>query len=202
MSSAETIFLVVSTRENVDRRQAIRETWAAGHDNVYFVVGQACLVPPDQRSDPQLCDLDPELKAVDEVYAELMTQDEDALKLEEGMYHDLIFTPMPESYRSLPHKLKEAYDFAIQNTAAKWIIKADDDFFVRIDTVSKYLRQFDETKPFVVGRIREKDLVRRKGKWGEYNYTRRFYWFCGARRDSIGGRIRGVEQGQAVRVPR
>jgi hypothetical protein len=44
LTDAKTVIFVLSRVGAFDVRQSIRETWAAGQDNVYFVVGQPCNV--------------------------------------------------------------------------------------------------------------------------------------------------------------
>ena len=40
-TTTTTVLLVLSGQHNFLKRQAIRETWAANHTNVYFVIGQS-----------------------------------------------------------------------------------------------------------------------------------------------------------------
>ena len=48
--------LVVSKRENEERRQMIRDTWAKDHDNVFFMVGEHyCPIPQEKRVDRWTC---------------------------------------------------------------------------------------------------------------------------------------------------
>jgi hypothetical protein len=47
-SSPVTVF-VPSFYSSLAIRQTIRETWASGHDNVFFVIGAPCPIPTQQR---------------------------------------------------------------------------------------------------------------------------------------------------------
>jgi hypothetical protein len=169
------VFLVVSGRGNFERRTAIRETWGFGHDNVYFVVGAACPVHPNQRTENLRCEVDPKKMVDHDEYTTYLEEEDNALTEEQAEYQDMIFTPKEESYRSLPRKLKEAYAWTIQHTQARWIVKLDDDFFVKIDAVTEYLKSHDDSVPFVVGRIMPKSRVMRKGKWAEFDFDHKFY---------------------------
>ena len=43
------VILVLSRRTGFSARQAIRQTWAKGHDNIFFVVGASCPIPLKDR---------------------------------------------------------------------------------------------------------------------------------------------------------
>ena len=46
----DAIVLVLSARENGFRRDAIRQTWAKNKSNVFFMVGEACDIPPEGKT--------------------------------------------------------------------------------------------------------------------------------------------------------
>ena len=50
-------------------RQMIRETWAKGHDNVYFVLGEECTVPPKYRHKSK-CELKRLSRSDDKAYVD------------------------------------------------------------------------------------------------------------------------------------
>jgi hypothetical protein len=168
------IIMVMSARPSFDKRQVIRETWASGWDNVFFVVGESCPYAPEQRSHPLKCVSDEE-----ETLAHHTNEVERvdlALQQEQEQYQDILIVDTHESYHSLPFKLKAAYTFVIQRLPKiQWILKADDDFFVRIHELTEFLQQHNPTQPTVIGRIMPRDPVRRTGKWAELNYKHRFY---------------------------
>ena len=86
----------------------------------------------------------------------------------------MLWTPSPESYRGLPHKLKEGYDSVVRNLPqTKWIVKADDDTAVRVASLSTYLESSDMltyAKPTIVGKIQYDGEVWQGGKWNEETY--------------------------------
>merc|ERR1712224_315455 len=91
-------------------------------------------------------------------------------------YGDIIVMPDIDVYRHLPHKLKSLYKWALENTAAQWILKTDDDSVVRIDTFERYvLNSYNPREYTVIGAIKNKWNVPRKGKWGEVNYKPKKY---------------------------
>jgi hypothetical protein len=135
---------VFSFYSNLPDRQVIRETWGKGHDNVYFVVAKPCPIPEDYREE-YFCRTDPEKPGV---IPESVLREYDAdceriealVDAEQDRHHDLIrITDVTEAYRHLPHKLKAAYQWAVENTASVFMVKTDDDSFVRVDTLASYL---------------------------------------------------------------
>ena len=51
LSDNNVVVLVMSVRNAVERRKAIRETWARGHLDVFFMVGdRVCDIPPSYRT--------------------------------------------------------------------------------------------------------------------------------------------------------
>jgi Galactosyltransferase len=146
------IVLVLSARENAARRSMIRQTW--GHDHaVYFVIGGPRPNITKHRSTTQET-----------------VQEQEA-------YHDLLDTIHPESYNSLPHKLKYAMHWVVHHCeAAQWIVKVDDDMFVRVDRLrDSFLPLLNPSTPTVVGHILRDIPVQRHGKWAETDYANPIY---------------------------
>lgn len=73
------------------------------------------------------------------------------------------------------HKLKESVDWLVNHTTADWVLKVDDDTFVRIGSVAGYLRQIEPSEPTVVGRIVSGSKVWKTGKWADVDYNRDKY---------------------------
>jgi len=134
--SLSVVVLVLSKRDSFATRNVIRETWASKHDNVFFVIGDACPIPLSSRKEWSCEGKDGEIEAKDPA------EDKDVennLIEEEKQYLDIIRVADKDVYRNLPGKLKSAYSWVIKNTSADWIVKTDDDSFVRIDTMERYL---------------------------------------------------------------
>jgi hypothetical protein len=154
-STANTIVFVLSARGNFQRRAVIRQTWGLNHA-VYFVIGGP---PPLISSSRQI---------------------QHRLVLEQATHHDLLDSIHPDSYRSLPHKLRFAYQWILQRwPQVQWLVKVDDDSVARIDTLQRVvLDPLNPAIPIVVGCIMVDELVLRQGKWAEENYpeARYPYW--------------------------
>jgi hypothetical protein len=83
----------------------------------------------------------------DEWYQKRMKLENSVLREEQDHYRDMLWTPSPESYRGLPHKLKEGYRWLMDNVpSAKWIVKADDDSVVRVGALGTYLSKLDSLR--------------------------------------------------------
>ncbi|GMI34422.1 hypothetical protein TeGR_g9445 [Tetraparma gracilis] len=167
-TSSPVTVLVLSFYSDLAARQTIRETWASGHDNVYFVVGVPCLIPTGQRDD-YFCVLADE--AVRPTPEEQADYDADCavnsllVDEEQRVHHDLIrISDVTEAYRHLPHKLKAAYQWGILNTQSKFFVKADDDSFVRVAALSEYLvSTYQADTPMLIGAIKPHAIVDHTG---------------------------------------
>jgi hypothetical protein len=145
--SAQLVVIIMSTRDQIELRQVIRETWGRGHV-IYFVVGGH----------------DGEAPLEAELHAEAKANG------------DILDTIHPESYRSLPYKLRYAYQWVTREIPeAEWILKVDDDMVARIDTLETViLNKLNSRKPVVMGKIVPHAKVSRTGKWAEFLYLERY----------------------------
>ena len=152
------VVIVLSSRSNFDRRQAIRESWAHGHQNVYFVIGGP---DPDKDEENSRSITSPN-----------STSSFSRLLQEQNQYRDLLDTIHPESYRGLPYKLHYAIRWIGQHPGMKhvdWILKVDDDIVARLHALQYYvLRKLNPMIPMVIGRV-DPHLTapHRTGKWAE-----------------------------------
>ncbi len=185
------VIMVMSARKNTEHRTAIRQTWSKGHDNVYFLVAAPCPYPPAQRTNSMDCqprnhnyDIQQDGSEESQEYTKRLKWQHDQLLQEQAKHHDLIYlNNATESYRGLPHKLKEAYDWVLQqfdlgDEAAniRWLVKVDDDTVVRVATLQHMLSRYNSEVPMVIGKIVPKSPVWRDGKWAEFpKYKRNFY---------------------------
>mmetsp|Transcript_13612 Transcript_13612/g.20720 ORF Transcript_13612/g.20720 Transcript_13612/m.20720 type:complete len:372 (-) Transcript_13612:78-1193(-) len=186
LTNGTMVVIVMTARAHTERRKVIRETWGNGHDNVYFIISAACPFPKWQMKfeSPTCEQVQPYTsKDIDLKHKAFTKTQEEELEKEQRLYKDMIYTPKPESYHGLVHKLKEGYDWVIRHTKADWILKVDDDTYARVDSVANYLRQISPLNPIVIGDIIWSSPVRRDGKWAEHpNYKKETYppWARGA----------------------
>jgi len=175
---AETVFFVLSRRGSFNVRQMIRRTWASGNDNVYFVIGASCDIPPLYR------DLDEggnvackvSSKPIDEEkYASdtrkqivLMRKEGEQVFQEQKSFEDMLLVNEIDVYRSLPKKLKFIYAFVSQKLRkAKWVVKIDDDFFVRVNQFEEFVSGFNDSVPTIISGLVAENAAATTGKWKE-----------------------------------
>ncbi len=178
-STSHTLAIMVLSRRNAFTvRQAIRETWAQNHDNVYFILGQGCPIPQLYRGVDEggnsFCKVKP--RPLDHAYVnatmdniqqeEKLTQQ---LLREQETYEDLLVMPVIDMYRTLPQKLKFAYTFVRDHLPqVQWVLKVDDDFFVRIDPFEQALKGYNASQAILIGGdIRIDHAAHTGGKWKE-----------------------------------
>jgi hypothetical protein len=106
--------------------------------------------------------------------------DHNFLRLEQERYQDLLEIPMKEHYNRLPEKMIQAYNWVLNNNIGlfpnvKWIAKADDDMFVNVQNLERYLRKYNSDIPMIIGDIIYHSPVAKEGKWREDDYTKDFY---------------------------
>ena len=178
-TSSEVVILVLSARSNYQRRQGIRESWAVGYKNVFFIVGdEACKIPPKARSSEWNCELKARTSISSNeqnVYTNFLEREELALKKEVEEHNDVVLVPMRDYYRALPRKLKEAYRWALANTDAKYFLKLDDDAVVRVGELETLLKPLASKELFVMGIIRTNVRVPKTGIWAEPDYKKEIY---------------------------
>ena len=172
LSDNDVVVLVMSARNDVERRKAIRESWARGHTDVFFMVGdKACAIPPSYRTTAWSCEAKGPVPFDVQTPYDTKVAGEDALLKDEAEAHsDLILLPMVDYYRALPRKLKEMYRWALDHTEAKWMVKVDDDAVARIPELETMLAKQDANKLVVMGNIQRGSGVPRSGKWAEPDF--------------------------------
>lgn len=176
VGNTTTIILVPSHQGSFVKRQAIRETWKAATKNhtsvtVLFVVAQSDCQEFDS-------DLDANTGASNTTNSSLTCDeiDHSFLNLEQERNEDLLEIPMKEEYDRLPEKMMQAYNWALKNIPnLKWVAKADDDMFVDVQNLEKYVKKYNFEVPMVIGEIVYHSPVAKQGKWAEFDYAENFY---------------------------
>ena len=181
LTNSEVVYFVLSGLTGEENRNGIRKTWGKGKDNIYFVVGKTCPIHPDFRDTdeggnaacrlaPRVIDRNHYTKLTKLYIQNNVTEIEERLRKEIETYRDVLQADFVDVYRALSLKVKAAYNFVVDHLPnANWIVKADDDFFVREKQFSNYLLQnYNNTKYTVIaGSIRRKHLAHANGKWKE-----------------------------------
>ena len=152
--SVEETFLIVvifSRSSNSERRQAIRQTWlrwsADRKIRHYFIVGALDLNENELNS----------------------------LYTEQRLHNDMILFPhLRDTYSSLSLKLLLTLKWFSNKMRFKYMVKVDDDSFLRIDRLFDQLLEQSiskrDTKPLYMGYFDGRAHVKRSGQWSEPNW--------------------------------
>lgn len=171
--------IILSARENKEHRDIIRKTWKSGHTNVYFIVGKNfCQYPPDSRHS-YTCNFNG--KAVSKESSASYYRKQNELTKQLQLEKDVVLVDMVDVYRNLAKKLKLAYKWIYNNInpLPLYILKVDEDTFVRVASLERWLSKRDPkvsnsynivAADFVTGGV-----VSRTGKWSETNYKKSRY---------------------------
>ena len=88
----------------------------------------------------------------------------------------MIEIPFVEFYQGLPEKVVQGYHWVLTHMPhVEWLVKADDDMFVRVKPMENYLRKYNPHTPIVIGHINPRSAVLRSGKWAESVYPLSIY---------------------------
>ncbi|XP_053308052.1 beta-1,3-galactosyltransferase 6 [Spea bombifrons] len=142
--SAFLAVLIVSGHKNAERRSIIRSTWLsaaprAGELWCRFVLGTAGLSEEEAAS----------------------------LEMEQQRHGDLLLLPeLRDSYENLTAKLLHMYVWLDRHVHYKFVLKADDDTFARLDLLLDELRP-KEPRRLYWGFFSGRGRVKSAGKWKE-----------------------------------
>jgi hypothetical protein len=166
LTHSTTVILAISAQWNFAKRQAIRETWAQGHDNVYFIVGHSNCHENNENNNENN----------DNNNNNCREQDHAFLMQEQLRFRDLLEVPIVEFYRGIPEKVVQAYHWVLTHLPqVRWLVKADDDMFVRVGSIETYLQKYNSNLPMLLGKIIMQAEVNREGKWEETDYPYMYY---------------------------
>ena len=139
------VVVVLSSVHGEDRCDAIRQTWMRGHQDikpavmVKFVIGTLDLPPSDLE----------------------------ALMAEEHTHHDLLLlSHLKESYHNLTRKVLYTFQWVDENLKFSYLLKCDDDSYVRLNTMAQELATRTSIIGLYWGRI-FKPTPKSSGKWAE-----------------------------------
>uniref|UniRef100_A0A2N9EBS0 Galectin domain-containing protein n=1 Tax=Fagus sylvatica TaxID=28930 RepID=A0A2N9EBS0_FAGSY len=87
------------------------------------------------------------------------------LKKEAEYFGDIVIVPYMDNYDLVVLKTIAICEYGVRTVAAKYIMKCDDDTFVRVDAVIKEVRKIDEDRSLYVGNMNYHHKPLRYGKW-------------------------------------
>uniref|UniRef100_A0A0D9Y1E4 Galectin domain-containing protein n=1 Tax=Leersia perrieri TaxID=77586 RepID=A0A0D9Y1E4_9ORYZ len=88
-----------------------------------------------------------------------------ALKKEAEYFGDVVILPFIDRYELVVLKTVAICEFGVQNVTAEYIMKCDDDTFVRLDVVLKQISVYNRTMPLYLGNLNLLHRPLRHGKW-------------------------------------
>lgn len=181
--------LMVSSRENFSRRQAIRKTWAASLDpkNYKFAIGKDyCKLVKPQREPIYFCpncNCKPNallnLPPNELVYRDDPEQEQINIDLleEQKTYQDLFMIDILDTYQNLTAKVKSSFRNVVNYVDSKqtkkptWILKVDDDVIAFPLLIEKMLKtKLQNESLLYAGKIVSDEHIQHKGLWAENVY--------------------------------
>ncbi|KAF7044324.1 hypothetical protein CFC21_053571 [Triticum aestivum] len=87
------------------------------------------------------------------------------LKKEADFFGDIIIVPFVDSYDLVVLKTVAICEYAARVVSAKYVMKCDDDTFVRLDSVMAEIKKVPDGKSFYMGNMNYYHRPLREGKW-------------------------------------
>ncbi|GLJ43943.1 hypothetical protein SUGI_0916000 [Cryptomeria japonica] len=87
------------------------------------------------------------------------------LKKEADFYGDIIIVPFMDNYELVVLKTVAICEYGVRNLSAKYIMKCDDDNFVRVGAVLKEVKKISHGKDVYIGNLNYYHKPLRVGKW-------------------------------------
>ncbi|CAN6352384.1 unnamed protein product [Urochloa humidicola] len=88
-----------------------------------------------------------------------------ALKKEAEYFGDIVILPFIDRYELVVLKTVAICQFGVKNVTADYIMKCDDDTFVRLDIVLQQITTYNRTLPLYLGNLNLLHRPLRRGKW-------------------------------------
>ncbi|KAK3137014.1 hypothetical protein QOZ80_5BG0446540 [Eleusine coracana subsp. coracana] len=88
-----------------------------------------------------------------------------ALKKEAEYFGDIVILPFIDRYELVVLKTVAICQYGVQNVTAEYIMKCDDDTFVRLDVVLQQVTSYDKNLPLYLGNLNLLHRPLRRGKW-------------------------------------
>lgn len=144
------LFIMVLTAPNgKDRRDAMRKTWLSNLETLDSPVLAKFVIGVKELSQEHL-------KKLEE---------------ENTLYRDILFLPeLKDAYEELPTKVLQTFEWIDQNVNSSYILKVDDDSFVRLDMIISELKSTSSVNRLYWGFFRGDAHVKFSGPWAEKNW--------------------------------
>ncbi|KAK7319093.1 hypothetical protein RJT34_03806 [Clitoria ternatea] len=87
------------------------------------------------------------------------------LKKEAAYFGDIVILPFMDRYELVVLKTVAICEFGVQNVSAVYVMKCDDDTFIRVETVLKEIEKVPQEKSLYMGNLNLLHRPLRNGKW-------------------------------------
>lgn len=141
--------MVISSPSGKDRRQVIRETWKKGYEAVDSNVAIKFVIGTLSLSDSEMASL----------------QSEHAMHKDLVLLHSLI-----DNYQNLTRKVLSTLVWASDQLHFSYLLKCDDDTYVRVNALLSELRKRRSSESLYWGYFTGRNRPLSKGKWAEHNW--------------------------------
>ena len=143
------VILILSSPGGVIRRNAIRGTWLHNYHSGLLKVTSRFLIGTNR----------------------LLKEKIGNLTVEQNQFGDLLLFPnLKDSYSNLSRKVLHGLEWAYKTERFDFLIKTDDDSFIRIDQVAKNLQQMNCNERLYWGFFMGSAYPEPTGKWAEHNW--------------------------------
>lgn len=143
------MIVILSAPDAADRRRTIRETWLSLPISQHLEKEHRFVIGTVGLSNKQIEDLNNE----------------------HNQYQDLLLLQdHKDSYQSLTSKVLKTFIWVANNVKSSFVMKVDDDSFVRIGTLTRDLELKQRFGRIYWGFFRGDANVKRAGKWAEKNW--------------------------------
>ena len=140
------VVVVLSSVHGRDRRTTIRKTWMKGYKEITssltikFVIGTLGLTPSKMA----------------------------ALTAEDNLYHDLLLlSNLKDGYHNLTRKVLYTFQWADENLMFSYLLKCDDDSYIRLDAIARELNARTSKKGLYWGYFTGSQFPKWSGKFAE-----------------------------------
>ena len=141
--------MVLTSPKGKERRDALRKTWLSNIKSLSYSITARFVIG----------------------IKELAEEDKKNLEEEHKTYQDILFlSELKDSYYELTNKVLQAFKWIDQNVNSSYLLKVDDDSFVRLNVVLSELKSTSPRKKLYWGFFRGDAHVKFKGSWSEKNW--------------------------------
>ncbi|RRT56613.1 hypothetical protein BHE74_00029571 [Ensete ventricosum] len=133
---------IISASNHFAERMAIRKTWMQSSQIKSSIVVARFFVALNPRK---------EVNAM--------------LKKEAEYFGDIVILPFMDHYELVVLKTIAICDYGVHNLTTPYIMKGDDDTFIRIDVVLKEIKRISQKRPLYMGNLNLLHRPLRSGKW-------------------------------------